>query len=114
MDEAPYEFSLWLEFSSSNIFSISFVLRFGGWASLPSRAGRETNRDHRSAGSEAIRLLEHPRRGSVPRVPRLYAGPEGSGFPGRDRPAYADRAGLAARLAPQARSEPFDAVPPFP
>src|SRR5438105_2877913 len=107
MDEAPYEFGLRLESGCSDIFSIGFVLRPGRWADLPFRAGGQTNRDHRSAGGKAVRLLEHARRRPVPRVPRLHAGPAGSGFPGRDRPAYAHRARLAARLAPQARCRAF-------
>ncbi len=39
------------------------------------------------------------------------AGPEGDRVPGRDRSAHADRARLAARLAPQARPEALDALP---
>ena len=39
----------------------------------------------------------------VPRAARLLAGPARGHLHGRDRSAYADRAGLAARLAPQAR-----------
>src|SRR5882762_11382679 len=48
---------------------------------------------------------------SLPRVLSRYAG---SGIHGRDRSSYAGRARLAARLAPQARSETLRRVPALP
>src|SRR5439155_26635311 len=55
MDEALHEFSLRLEPGSSHLFSDGFVLRSGRRADFPLRAGGETDRDHGSAGSEALR-----------------------------------------------------------
>ena len=53
---------------------------------------------------ETVRLVIDDRRRHIPDPARILARHEGDRVPGRDRSAYADRAGLAARLAPQARS----------
>ena len=42
---------------------------------------------------------------------RVHRRPQGGRVPGRHRSAHADRSGLAARLAPQARQEAVDALP---
>ena len=67
------------------------------------------NRNHRPDRGEAEGVLEHRGRGSVPRLAGVHPGPARGDVHGRDRPAHADRAGLAARVAPQARSEAVDA-----
>ena len=67
-------------------------------------AAESRDRDHRAGRGEAVRLVIDHRRRPVPRAARVLRRPEGNRVPGRDRSAHADRAGLAARLAPQARS----------
>ena len=71
-------------------------------------AARARDRDHRPARGEALRLLVDDRCRSLPGAPRVRPGRAGGHVPGRDRSAHADRAGLAARLAPQARPEALD------
>ena len=80
-------------------------------ADLPLAAARARDRDHRPARGEAHDLLDDARRGSLPCLPRVHAGPARDHVHGRDRPAHADRAGLAPRVAPQARPEGLDRVP---
>ena len=77
------------------------------FVSAPLGAG---DRDHRAARGEAVRVVLDQRRRPVPRVPRVHAGPARGRVPGRDRSAHAGRAGLAARLAPQARREAVHAT----
>src|SRR2546429_2050911 len=73
---------------------------------------------HRSVGAEALRLLGHHGCGSLHRAARLRAGWENCGqrgaVPGRARPEDAGRAGLAARVAPQARSAALAPLPAVP
>ena len=66
------------------------------------------NRDHRPVGAQAVRLLVHQGCRLLHRAARVHRRPQGSRVPGRDRSAHADRARLAARLAPQARQETVD------
>ena len=72
---------------------------------------RTGHRDHRPVGAQAVRLVVHHGRRLLHRAARVHRRSEGSRVPGRDRSAHADRARLAARLAPQARQETVDALP---
>ena len=69
------------------------------------------HRNHRAVGAQAVRVVDHQGRRHLRHRARVHRRSEGSGVSGRDRSAYADRARLAARLAPQARQETVEAVP---
>ncbi len=71
---------------------------------LHDAAAASRDRDHRTGRGEAVRLVIDHRRRPVSDPARVLRRHEGDRVPGRDRSAHADRAGLAARLAPQARS----------
>ena len=80
------------------------------WATA-SRSSRRRSRTTprspaRRRSSSPPRL--HQRRRLFHRAARVHRRPEGSRVPGRHRSAHADRARLAARLAPQARQETVD------
>ncbi len=65
-------------------------------------------------GPSALKLVASSsttRRRFLHRAARVHRRPEGSRVPGRHRSAYADRTGLAARLASQARQENVAALP---
>ena len=83
----------------------------GDGVTLPDRAARAGDRDHRAVGAQAVRLLVDQRRRPVRGAARVYRRPQGSGVPGRHRSAHASRPGLAARLPPQARQETVHALP---
>ena len=84
--------------------------RHGRRRDLPDRAGAGRFRDHRAVGAEAVRVVVDQRRRHLRGDARVLAGNEGGRVPGRDRSAHAGGAGLAARLASQARQEALDAV----
>ena len=70
------------------------------------------DRDHRPVARSSCSCRRRPRDADIFVVLRVFtADLQGDRVPGRDRSAYADRAGLAARLAPQARPEAVDALP---
>ncbi len=74
---------------------------------------QDRHRDHRPGRGQAVRLvIDHGRR-PVPDPARVLRRHEGDRVPGRDRSAHPDRAGLAARVAPQARSETDATLPPL-
>src|SRR6266853_2177801 len=77
-------------------------------------AARGRDRDHGTARREAVRVLVDDRRRSVPGLPRVLSRHARSGLHGSDRSSYAGRAGLAARLASQARYKTLDRVPALP
>src|SRR6266581_3444843 len=77
-------------------------------------AAWERDRDHGAARRETLRVFVDEGCRSIPGLPRVLSGHAGSGVHGRDRSSYAGRAGLAARLAPQARSETLRRVPALP
>src|SRR5438477_11442925 len=81
---------------------------------VPFRAARERDRDHGAACRETVRVLVDDRCRPVPGLSRVLSGHAGSGFHGCDRSSYAGRAGLAARLASQARCKTLDRVPALP
>ena len=68
------------------------------------RAAAAGDRADGPGGGEALGVLVDDRRGPVRRAARVRARRRGGDVHGRDRPAHADRTGLAARLAPPARS----------
>ena len=70
---------------------------------LPHRAARARGRDHRPDRRQTMGVVGDRGRRPVPGGARVRARPQGSHLPGRARCAYADRARLAALLAPQAR-----------
>ena len=82
-----------------------------GLTFLTAAAG-EGDRDHRADRGEAPHLVVHQGRRPLPGGARALAEHEGGRVPGRARSAHADRARLAARLAPQARQEAQPAVSP--
>ena len=81
---------------------------------FPHRADARGDRDHRTGGRQAAHLIVDRGRRHLPRAARVLARHEGSRVPGCARPAHADRARLAARLASQARQEADAAVPALP
>ena len=81
-------------------------------ASRSPRRRSEGDRDHRTFGAQALRLLVDTSDADVFAVLRVFDPQrKGGRVPGRARSAHAGRAGMAARLAPQARSEALAAVP---
>ncbi len=78
---------------------------------LPDRAAEAGHRDHRADRRQAVGVVGDRGRRPVPGGARVLARHEGDGVPGRARSAHAARAGLAARLAPQARQEAHPALP---
>ncbi len=91
----------------------TLICRHGRWPDVPHAAAAAGDRDHRAGGAQALCLLVHPRRRFFHRPARLHRRSQGNRVPGRDRPAHPDRPRLAARLAPQARQEAVDAIPPL-
>src|SRR5439155_12001014 len=77
-------------------------------------AAWERDRDHGAARRETLRVFVDEGCRSIPGLPRVLSGYAGSGIHGRDRSSHAGRARLAARLAPQARSETLHRVPALP
>ena len=88
----------------------SFEAMGDGVTFLDAAAGTR-DRDHRAVGAQTVRLVLDQGRRHLRRAAGVHRRPQGSRVPGRHRSAYADRAGLAARLAPQARQETVDALP---
>ena len=78
---------------------------------LPHAGADARNRNHRTVGAQAVRVVVDAGRRFLHRAARVHRRSQGSGVPGRHRSAYADRARLAARLASQARQEAVAAVP---
>jgi len=81
---------------------------------VPHAAPTEGNRDYRPHRGEALRVVADRRRRPLPDRARADREHEGSRVPGCARPAHADRAGMAPRLASEAGSEahaPLSAVP---
>ena len=72
------------------------------------------NRDHRADRRQAVGLVVDAGCRPVPGGARVRARHEGGGVPRRARSAHADGAGLAARVAPQARREAHPALPAVP
>src|SRR5215203_1705991 len=75
----------------------------GRWYYFSHAATGAGDRDHRTVRAQAVRVLLNTRRRHIRNPARIRTRYEGSDFPGCYRSAYADCAGLAARLAPQAR-----------
>ena len=72
------------------------------------------DRDHRAGRGAAVRVVHHGRRGPVLRAAGAGAGRVRRHVPRRDRSAHPGRPGLAAGLAPQARSGPVHRIPAVP
>ncbi len=89
------------------------LCRDGRRPHLHDGADDRADRDHRPDRGEAFCFIVDQRRRPVPDRAGVLAGPQGGGVPGRDRSPHADRTGLAARLAPQARQEAHPALPPL-
>ena len=77
--------------------------RRGAHVPVAPHRGRDGN--HRTARCAYLYLVFDRRRGPFPRLSRVHARSARGRVHGRDRSAHADRARLAARVAPQARSE---------
>src|SRR6266480_5421960 len=77
-------------------------------------AARERDRDHGAARRETLRVFVDEGCRSIPGLPRVLSGYARSGVYGRHRSSYPRCTGMAARLAPQARSETHDRVPALP
>ena len=86
----------------------------GRWRDVPQRAVRAGHRVHRAAGREAVRVVVDDRHGPVPDAARVRPAGKEVTFKGANDPAGAGVAGLAARLAAQARSGALEALPAVP
>src|SRR3989442_5487797 len=84
--------------------------RDGRRCDLLDAAAARGDRAYRSVGAQALRLLGHCGRGSLHRAARFRARWQGGAVPGRARSEDAGWAGVAARLAPQARSRALAAL----
>ena len=87
------------------------LCRFERRRHIPDRAARTRDRAHRADRRQAVGVVGDGRRRFVPGGARVHARPQGSHLPGRARCPYADRARLAALLAPQARPQAHPALP---
>src|SRR5207249_6476330 len=75
-------------------------------------AARHRDGDYRAPRGQALgRLRDHGRR-PLSGDPRVHTGSEGGHLPGGPRSPHADRAGLAPRLAQEARPQADAALPP--
>src|SRR5437016_836855 len=90
------------------------VGRAGRWGHPVDAAAGGGHRGHRSRGGQAVCLVEHHRRRSLRRAPRLRPRRPRSRLSGRPRPPHPDRPGLAPRLSPAARSPTLHRVAPVP
>src|SRR3954462_7018659 len=98
-------------FYSEELFKKQHPIRSNGkWRDVLHDLER-TNGDHRPVGAEAVRFLGDERRGHLCGAACVRSEGRGSAVPRRARSKDAGRAGLAARLAPQARSEAVAALP---
>src|SRR5690349_10331701 len=86
----------------------------GRWPCLPYATACEGNRNHRPVGPEVVRLIVDTRCGCFCRAARLHRRPKGNRIPGCYRPAHASGARLVAGIAPQARQEIVQTLPPLP
>src|SRR6266571_1563324 len=77
-------------------------------------AARARNRDHWAIGAQAVRFLLDRRRRHLRRVARVRSEGKGSFVLRGARSAHARRAGLAPRVATEARSEALAALPSLP
>ena len=85
--------------------------RHGRRPAIHDRPAAAGNRDHRPVGAETVRVVLDRRRRPVRGAAGLRPRRQGGRVPRRARSAYADRPGLAARVAPQARQEAQPALP---
>ena len=86
----------------------------GDGVTFLTRAARAGDRDHRAVGAKLF-VSSSTSDADLFVVLRVFTGDlQGGGVPGRDRSAHADRPGLAARLAPQARQEAVHALSALP
>ena len=81
---------------------------------VPHAAARSGDRDHRTHRRQALRLVRDGGCRPVPGGPGVHAEPAGGHVPGRARSPHADRPGMAARVAPQARPGAHAALPAVP
>src|SRR6266853_1739190 len=77
-------------------------------------AARARDRDHGTACRKTVRVFVDRGRGPVPRFPGVLPGYARSGVYGRHRSSYPRCAGMASRLASQARYKTLDRVPTLP
>src|SRR5262249_17273588 len=82
-----------------------------GRLDVPHPAARAGDRDQRAARRQALRLVGDGRRRPVPRRAALHPEHDRGDLPGRARPSHADRPGMAAGLASQARPQADTALP---
>src|SRR6266851_5355022 len=94
-------------------FKHHYLRCHGGRGHLLDAAAAGRDGDHRPFGAQAFHVFVDPRRRSFHRAARLRPARQGGRIPGRARSAYASRARMAARLAPQARCGALAPVPPL-
>src|SRR5262245_5901977 len=90
------------------------IRSFGRRRHLSDRTVHAGDRDHRTFGGQALRLVVHQGRRPVRGAAGVRRRPQGGGVPRRHRSAHPGRPGLAARLAPQARQAAVDALSALP
>jgi uncharacterized protein len=96
----------------SGVAQLKFAAMGDGLTFLTPPLPKETE----ITGPSALKLYASVfdvRRGFLHRAARVHRRPQGDRVSGRNRPAYSCRAGMAACVAPQARQEIIEAIPPL-